>query len=634
MITFETVSMSDIISILPDSVANRIAAGEVVSRPAAAVKELLENAIDANADRILLTVKEGGKSLIQVMDNGKGMSENDSRMCFERHATSKIKDPDDIFRITTKGFRGEALASVAAIAKVELKTRQPESETGVRVLVEGSEFISSEICSTPVGTIISIKNLFFNVPARRKFLKSDAVESKHILEEFIRVALAHPEIEFEMTNNGQPVYKLEKGNFRRRIVGILGNTYNDKLVPVAEETDMIRISGFLVKPEFSRKTRGDQYFFANNRFIKSPYLHHAVESAFEGLIPKDSHPGYFLFLEIAPEDIDINIHPAKTEVKFSEERTIYHIIGSAVKQALGKFNLAPSLDFERETSFDFVPLKDISELSVPKIVINSDYNPFQTENKPGNRDTASFPGPTPGEKNNLKNWESLYTPQFDRFEIPSPAFSPAENGEEIKGTEALFPPEENDDFLRSSYFQLEGRYLVTSIKSGLVVIDQHRAHERIIFERLMKNADSGKCLSQQLLFPETIDFNPADLELIKEIREELSALGFDLELFGGNTVIVRGVPTGLTENNCRELLEEMLEKIKHQSAELKSDKHVAVVRSLADRMAVKYGTRLGKAEAETLIADLFSCTNPYSSPNGKPTLLTLSLQELNDKFLR
>lgn len=634
MITFETVSMSDIISILPDSVANRIAAGEVVSRPAAAVKELLENAIDAKADRILLTVKEGGKSLIQVMDNGKGMSDNDARMCFERHATSKIKDPDDIFRITTKGFRGEALASVAAIAKVELKTRRPESETGVRVLVEGSEFISSEICSTPEGTIISVKNLFFNVPARRKFLKSDAVESKHILEEFIRVALAHPEIEFEMINNGQPVYKLEKGNLRRRIVGILGNNYNDKLVPVAEETDTIRISGFMVKPEFSRKTRGDQYFFANSRFIKSPYLHHAVEAAFDGLIPKESYPGYFLFLDLAPEEIDINIHPAKTEVKFSEERTIYHILSSAVKQALGKFNIAPSLDFERETSFDFVPLKDLSELSVPKIVINTDYNPFQTENKAEKRNNGGFPEPTPREKNNLKNWESVYATQFDQFEIPSPSFAPAENPQEKREAETMFPSEENDDFLRSSYFQMEGRYLVTSIKSGLVVIDQHRAHERVIYERLMKNTESGISHSQQLLFPETIDFNPADLELIKEIREELASLGFDLELFGGNTVIVRGIPTGLTENNCRELLEEMLEKIKHQSADVKSDKHLAVVRSLADRMAVKYGTRLGKAEAESLIADLFSCANPYSSPSGKPTLLTLSLQELNDKFLR
>ncbi len=634
MITFGTVSMSDIISILPDSVANRIAAGEVVSRPAAAVKELLENAIDAKADKILLTIKEGGKSLIQVMDNGKGMSENDSRMCFERHATSKIKDPDDIFRITTKGFRGEALASVAAIAKVELKTRQPESETGVRVLVEGSEFISSEICSTPVGSIISVKNLFFNVPARRKFLKSDAVESKHILEEFIRVALAHPEIEFDMINNGQTVYKLEKGNLRRRIVGILGSNYNDKLVPVAEETDIIRISGFMVKPEFSRKTRGDQYFFANNRFIKSPYLHHAVEAAFDGLIPKDSYPGYFLFLDLAPEEIDINIHPAKTEVKFSEERTIYHILSSAVKQALGKFNIAPSLDFERETSFDFVPLKDLSELSVPKIVINTDYNPFNTENKTEKPNNGGFTEPNPREKNNLKNWESVYAPQFDQFEIPSPSFSPAENPQEKKEAEAMFPSEENDDFLRSSYFQMEGRYLVTSIKSGLVVIDQHRAHERVIFERLIKNSETGKSHCQQLLFPETIDFNPADLELITEIREELAALGFDLELFGGNTVIVRGIPTGLTENNCRELLEEMLEKIKHQSADVKSDKHLAVVRSLADRMAVKYGTRLGKAEAESLIADLFSCSNPYSSPSGKPTLLTLSLQELNDKFLR
>ncbi len=627
--------MGDIISILPDSVANRIAAGEVVSRPAAAVKELLENAIDAGAQKILLSVREGGKSLIQVMDNGKGMSENDARMCFERHATSKIKDPDDIFRITTKGFRGEALASIAAIAKVELRTRQHDSETGVRVLVEGSEFVSSEICSTPPGTVISVKNLFFNVPARRKFLKSDAVESKHILEEFIRVALAHPEIEFEMINNGQTVYKLEAGNLRRRIVGILGSGHNDKLVPVEEKTDIVSITGFILKPEFSRKTRGDQYFFANNRFIKSPYLHHAVEAAFEGLIPKDMHPGYFLFLHLSPEEMDINIHPAKTEVKFSEERTIYHILGSAVKQALGKYNIAPSLDFERETSFDFIPAKDFSEITIPQIQINTDYNPFDAKNKSPKPTggISAAPEITPREKNNLKNWDSLYSPAFDQFDVPSPSFSTPSSAE-IPSSEGMFHADENEDFLRSSYFQMEGRYLVTSIKSGLVVIDQHRAHERVIFEKLTQRAESGKTDSQQLLFPETIEFNPGDLEILNEIREELALLGFDLELFGGNTVIVRGLPPGLPDNNCRLLLDEILEKFKHQSSDLKTDKHVMVMRSLADKMAIKYGTRMSRAEAEALIADLFSCSNPYSSPSGKPTLLTMPLQELNDKFLR
>lgn len=622
--------MSDIIQILPDAVANRIAAGEVVSRPAAAVKELLENSIDAGATFITLVVKEGGKSLMQVIDNGKGMSENDARMCFERHATSKIKDPDDLFRITTKGFRGEALASIAAIAKVELKTRQANAETGFCVKVEGSEFVSSEPCATPVGTVLSIKNLFFNVPARRKFLKSDSVETKHIMEEFVRVALAHPDIGFEMVNNGQQVYHLETGPLRKRIVAILGANHNDKLVPVDEKTDVVNITGFIVKPEFSKKTRGDQYFFANHRFIKSPYMHHAVEAAFDGLLPKDSFPGYFLFLELNPEEIDINIHPQKTEVKFSDERSIYHILSSAVKQGLGKYNIAPSLDFERETSFDFAPIKDLSTLKIPEITVNPTYNPFEEERKTNRSGNYTPPERTEREKNNLQNWQNVYS-DFDRFEPPqqvAPTLPSAQN-------EGLFEHEETtDDFLRSSYFQLEGRYLVTSIKSGLVVIDQHRAHERVLYEKLLHTAQKGHPSTQQLLFPETIDFNPIDFELLKEVWAELLAIGFDMEIFGGNTIIVRGVPTELPEKNTQKLLEELLDRFKHNASELKADKNNTVLKALADKMAVKYGTRLSKAEAESLIADLFSCAHPYSSPDGKPTILTLSLTELDDKFLR
>lgn len=624
--------MSDIIQILPDAVANRIAAGEVVSRPAAAVKELLENSIDAGATFITLVVREGGKSLMQVIDNGKGMSENDARMSFERHATSKIKDPDDLFRITTKGFRGEALASIAAIAKVELKTRQPHAETGYCIKIEGSEFVSSEPCATQVGTVISIKNLFFNVPARRKFLKSDAVETKHIMEEFMRVALAHPEIGFEMLNNNQQVYHLEAGNLRKRIVAILGAGHNDKLVPVDEKTDVVTITGFIVKPEFSKKTRGDQYFFANQRFIKSPYLHHAVEAAFDGLLPKDSFPGYFLFLELSPEEIDINIHPQKTEVKFSDERSIYHILSSAVKQGLGKYNIAPSLDFERETSFDFAPVKDLSTLKIPDIKVNPEYNPFEEERK-NKRGVSGYTPPekTERETNNLNNWRTVYS-DFDTFESAQ-NFIPAQVS--TSQNESLFEMDETtDDYLRSSYFQLEGRYLVTSIKSGLVVIDQHRAHERVLFEKLMHTAEKGHPATQQSLFPETIDFSPVDFELLKEVWQELLSIGFDMEIFGGNTIIVRGVPAELPEKNIQRLLEELLDRFKHNASELKADKNNTVLKALADKMAVKYGTKLSKAEAEALIADLFSCAHPYSSPDGKPTILTLNLTELDEKFLR
>lgn len=623
--------MADIIQILPDAVANRIAAGEVVSRPAAAVKELLENSIDAGATFVTLVVKEGGKALMQVIDNGKGMSENDARMSFERHATSKIKDPDDLFRIKTKGFRGEALASIAAIAKVELKTRQPQAETGTRVAMEGSEFIVSEACATPVGTVVSIKNLFFNVPARRKFLKSDSVETKHIMEEFVRVALAHPDIGFEMMNNGQTVYRLEPGNLRQRIVGILGTSHNDKLVPVDEKTDVVTITGFIVKPEFSKKTRGDQYFFANRRFIKSGYLNHAVEAAFDGLLPKDCHPGYFLFLDLDPEEMDINIHPAKTEVKFSDERSIYHILGSAVKQGLGKYNISPSLDFERETSFDFTPVKDISTLKMPEISVNPSYNPFEEERKNtrgGNNYTP--PEKTERERNNLSNWQNLYG-DFDQFEANKPFEASLPSAQ----NEGLFEADEAaDDFMRSSYFQIEGKYLITSIKSGLVVIDQHRAHERVLYERLMHALEKGNPAIQQSLFPETIDFNPMDFELLKDVWDELRAIGFDMELFGGNTIIVRGIPADLPEQNVQKLIEELMERFKHNASELKADKNNTVIKALADKMAVKYGTRLSKPEAESLIADLFSCAQPYTAPDGKPTLLTLPLTELDEKFLR
>lgn len=627
--------MADIIQILPDAVANRIAAGEVVSRPAAAVKELLENAIDAGATFITLVVKEGGKNLMQVIDNGKGMSENDARMCFERHATSKIKDPDDLFRIKTKGFRGEALASIAAIAKVELKTRQPHSETGTRVAVEGSEFVLSEPCATPVGTVVSIKNLFFNVPARRKFLKSDPVETKHIMEEFVRVALAHADIGFEMINNGQAVYRLEPGNLRQRIVGILGNSHNDKLVPVDEKTDVVTISGFIVKPEFSKKTRGDQYFFANHRFIKSGYLNHAVEAAFEGLLPRECHPGYFLFLDLDPEEMDINIHPQKTEVKFTDERSIYHILSSAVKQGLGKYNIAPSLDFERETSFDFAPVKDISTLKMPEISVNPSYNPFDEERK-NSKGGGNYTPPekTDRERNNLSHWKNLYGggSDFDQFEPTEQTFVPTLPSAQ---NEALFESEETaDDFMRASYFQIEGKYLITSIKSGLVVIDQHRAHERVLYERLMHTAEKGNPPIQQSLFPETIDFTPIDFELLKDVWDELRAIGFDMEMFGGNTIIVRGVPADLPEKNTQKLLEELMERFKHNASDLKADKNNTVIKALADKMAVKYGTRLSKPEAEALIADLFSCAHPYTAPDGKPTLLTLPLTELDEKFLR
>ena len=614
--------MSDIIKLLPDAVANQIAAGEVIQRPASAVKELLENAIDAGADTISLVIKDAGKALIQVIDNGFGMSETDARLSFERHATSKIKNADDLFKLDTKGFRGEALASIAAIAQVELKTRVEGNDLGTQIIIEGSEVKEQEVCSTAKGTSFAIKNLFFNVPARRNFLKSNPVEIKHIIEEFQRVAMVHADIAFSMYNNGNEVFNLKKGSFRQRIVGVFGEKTNQKLVPVEENTDIVSIAGFVGKPEFAKKTRGEQYFFVNDRFIKNAYLNHAVNNAFDQLLSKDQHPSYFLKLTIDPSKIDINIHPTKTEIKFEDERSIYAIIRTAVKQALGKHNIAPTLDFEQESSFNVPLMRSTDTVKAPTIKVNTDYNPFETKTvSPASR------------KQPAENWDSLYT-DFEKNtseiiehqlgkEDEQQVISPNWNTEE----EPAFAETE-----KQTLIQLHSKFILAQLKSGSLIIDQERAHTRILFEKYIQNFANGQGTTQQLLFPETIDFIAADAELINELQAEIKQLGFDFEKMGKSSFVISGAPVELKEQNVKKIIEGLLEQFKLNESELKLKKHENLAISMARSASIRSGKKLSYQEMKALVDELFSCEMPYSLPNGKPTIITLNLEDLNQQF--
>lgn len=609
--------MADIIQLLPDAVANQIAAGEVIQRPASAVKELLENAIDAGADTISLVIKDAGKTLIQVNDNGYGMSETDARLSFERHATSKIKQADDLFNINTKGFRGEALASIAAIAQVELKTKKDGEDLGTTIIIEGSEVKDQEPCSTSKGTSFSIKNLFYNVPARRNFLKSNPVEIKHIIDEFQRVALVHADINFSMYNNGNEVFNLKKGSFRQRIVGVFGEKYNQKLVPVSEDTDLVKVEGYVTKPEFAKKTRGEQYFFVNDRFIKSAYLNHAVQNAFDQLLSKDQFPSYFLKLTIDTSKIDINIHPTKTEIKFDDERAIYAIIRTAVKQALGKHNIAPTLDFEQESSFNVPLMKNTDSIKAPTIKVNPSYNPFETK-------TVSSPPSKP----KTDNWETLYNSfEKDTNEIVEHHKT---NKEEQQVISTDWDSEEDEE--TQTLIQLHNKYILTQLKSGFLIVDQQRAHERVLYEQFFTNLEEGNGATQQLLFPETVEFTNADAELINELTKEIKTLGFAMDKVGRNSFVVNGMPAELKEQNVKKCLELLLEQFKMNESELKLKKHENLAISMARSAAIKSGKKLAYEEMKALVDKLFGCEMPYSLPNGKPTIITLDLAELNQQF--
>lgn len=610
--------MPDIIHLLPDSVANQIAAGEVVQRPASAVKELMENALDAGGSKIKLIVKDAGKTLIQVIDNGCGMSETDARMSFERHATSKIQKAADLFAIRTMGFRGEALASIAAIAQVELKTKRIGDDVGVQIDIEGSEIKRQETVSCSEGTSISVKNLFFNVPARRNFLKTDSVELRHIIDEFHRVSIPNPEIAFSFHHNNTEIFHLEAGSLKQRLMGIFGNSYNTRLVPVEENTGIVKIKGFVIKPDFAKKTRGEQFFFLNKRFIKNGYLHHAVQSAFEQLLPADSFASYFLMLDVDPKSIDINIHPTKTEVKFEDEKAIYAFLRSAVKKSLGQFNISPSLDFDQEAHLYNMPLKPVDGIyKQPTIKVDQNYNPFKTEKPPV----------TERELSNKTNWEKLYSRHVDNqleFEIKK----------EEETQQTINADWDNDlhESNKKSTYQLHNKYILTHIKTGFMVIDQQGAHERILYERILEGFEKNKSATQQELFPKTIELNTPDFELVKELQSEIQSMGFDISEFGKNTFIIHGVPADTSAYDSVKLLEGLLENYKQNLLELKSDKRENLARSMARNTAIKSGRALTQEEMQNIIDELFACKMPYSTPSGKPTITTFSSDDLDKRF--
>ncbi len=606
--------MPDIIQLLPDNIANQIAAGEVIQRPASAVKELLENAVDAGADEIKLIINDAGKSLIQVIDNGKGMSETDARMAFERHATSKIKNIDDLFRIKTMGFRGEALASIAAVAQVELKTKRAEDETGVYLEIENSIVKKQEPVAAPVGTSIAMKNLFFNVPARRNFLKSNPAELRHIVDEFTRVAMAFPEVFFSLSSNGQQVFHLEKGTLKQRIVQILGNNYNAKLVSVQEQTDYMNIFGFVGKPETAKKTRGDQYFFVNSRFIKSAYLNHAVMNAFDAMIAKDSFPMYTLFIDLDPSQLDINVHPTKQEIKFEDEKIVYAFVQSAVKHALAQFSITPTLDFDLDFSIqqsDAVS-KPFTDEKKSTAASSSLYSTFTKKNQSHFIES----------KSELKHWKSFYEKEQPADEnLKTQTAAPGFITENIKP---------QTDYLQ----QLHNSYIVAQTNKGYFLIHQQNAHERILYEQFVTAVDGKPIAAQRSLFPATLELSMADAVLLNELLPDLNHLGYLLEPFGNNTFVIQGSPADVADGNERVAVEKMLEQYKHFSNDLKYSKREKLLRSMALQQSIKAGTSLTDKEMKVLVQNLFECAAPNITPNGKPVYLDFKKDELDKMFGR
>lgn len=619
--------MSSIIQLLPDHVANQIAAGEVVQRPASVVKELLENSIDAKATDIKLVIKDAGKTLIQVIDNGQGMGVTDARLCFERHATSKIKNAEDLFDLHTKGFRGEALASIAAIAHVELKTKQDQEELGTHIIIEGSKFVSQEVAVLPKGTSFLVKNLFFNIPARRNFLKSDNVEMRHIIDEFQRVALAHPNIYFTLIHNGSETFNLPSSNYRQRIVNILGGKTNEKLVPVTEETEIVKISGFIGKPEFSKKNRNEQFFFVNNRFIKSGYLHHAIMSAYEGLLKEGNQPSYFLYLEVPANTIDINIHPTKTEIKFDDEQSLYAILRAAVKHSLGQFNVAPILDFERDPNLDTPYEYKDKDSAMPTVQVDASFNPFADEpKKSSGGSSVSFASKSNHfPKKEMGSWESLYVDlKKDTEEITSISFE----SEEVTGS--LF--DENEVEKTTTTYQIHKKYIVSSIKSGMLVVDQNKAHQRVLYEKFLENITVQSASSQQLLFPLTLYFSTEEIEFIKELKPSLENTGFQFDDVKKDTVQISGIPVNVQESEVSIVLEELISNLQNEIPENSFSLNDGIAKTMAKSLAIKTGTSLGVKEQENLVNSLFACKDPNVSPFNKPTFITLSVEDLDKKF--
>ncbi len=613
--------MTNVIQLLPESVANQIAAGEVVQRPASVVKELMENAIDAGASSIRLIVRDAGKTLIQVVDDGCGMSETDARMCFERHATSKIREAKDLFSIRTMGFRGEAMASIAAVAQVELRTRRAVDELGTRVAIEGSTLIAHEPCQTAAGTSVAVRNLFYNVPARRNFLKSDAVEMRHIIDEFQRIALAHPEIFFSLHHNDQELFHLNPSTLRARIVKIFGEAVNKKLVPVQEETEVLRISGFVGKPDYFRKARGEQVFFVNRRFIKSSYLHHAVMNAYEGMLPPDTYPLYVLFLEVDPSRIDVNVHPTKQEIKFDDERLVYNYLRVAIRFALGVHNVTPTLDFDQEPAFVVRPTPLPEAPPHGGRVGNRSWGPRE-------------PSATSDEQ--LRHWQRL----FEGMRADTANTLPSQATEEVVGQSAVGGGQliesdaEATPFSKAQRvpYQIHSRYIVSHIKSGFLLIDQQAASERILYERYLDALRQQPVTTQQLLFPKNVELSTADAALLRSLLPEVNRLGFDIAEFGGNTFVIHGVPTGMESDLSEEaLLERLLEQYQHL-LEPDLGLHERLACALARSTAVRSGRTLSVEEMQVLVDQLFACSQPYRSPSGRLCFITFELEELQRRF--
>ena len=600
--------MLDVIKLLPDSVANQIAAGEVIQRPASAVKELMENALDAGATQIDLIVKDAGKSMIMVVDNGCGMSETDARLCFERHATSKISKAEDLFAIRTMGFRGEALASIAAIAQVELKTRRKEDEVGVKIVNEGSVVKEQTLVPMQPGTSFTVKNLFFNVPARRNFLKSPQAEMRHIVEEFTRVTLMNPEIGFTLTSDGKEVYHLYPGNLKQRIMGLFGSNYEGKLLPVRQEAERVRIDGYIVKAEFAKKTRGEQYFFVNKRFIKHAYLHHAIENAYMEMIPKDSFPGYFLNIEVDPADIDINIHPTKTEVNFLDVKLVYAILHAAVRKAIGQHNLSPMIDFDESADLnnDFGKAMGMSSpLAIPNIPIDPNYNPFRKESTP--RETHWEGSYQPQRKEPSGDWRLLYG---ERTDLPNEAVEQVEESQP-----------------KTQYLQVNQSYIVTAVKSGLIVIDQNLAHSRILFEKYLKEMENHNGASQQELFPQALSLNMNDASLLKEMQSELENLGFVLEQANPATFMINGTPSDAAGCDAVALLEQILDNYKINRTDLQLDRKLNLAKTMAAQLSIKAQTKLTEMEMQNIVDQLFACNVAEIAPNGKKIYVILNMED-------
>ena len=626
--------MSDIIQLLPDSIANQIAAGEVVQRPSSAVKELLENAIDSGATNIQLIIKDGGRTLIQVIDNGCGMSDTDARLCFERHATSKIRKAEDLFAIRTMGFRGEALASIAAVARVELKTKTFDNELGTCVIIEGSDVKEQQPCQAPNGTSLSVKDLFFNIPARRNFLKSDNVEMGHIEEEFRRVALVNTNIGFTLYNNGKLLYKMDPSTLHERIAALFGNNYRQRLYPVEENTDIVKLKGYICKAEFAKKTRGEQYLFVNKRFIKNYYLNNAIEKAYADMLPEKNFPSYFIDLEVDPSRIDINIHPTKTEVKFLDEHAIYSILKAAAKKSLGQFTFGHELDFDPLDGLNEIPVnKDNYTPKAPNISINPNFNPFESQHRPEGSSKGSSGSTSHSTSKNNNDWQRFFEITNENNTLNNPS-----QNIEIETTETVesklfndIPENDNPAETTTNTIQIGRRFIVCEVQAGLLLINQQRATERIIYDRLMAN-DMKNHASQTLLFPINCNFSPSDSEILSEIDDEIKHFGFRIDKLGANNFVVSAAPADLGDENVQETLEQIISDYKSNLLQQSYTRPQSVALSLARRLSTKEGTVLQPQEMQSIVKQLFECAIPDQSPSGKRTMNIININELSEKL--